>query len=111
MVRHIPKRLLIHTVSHKYTRTLDAFQKETFSGTRTIKYVRMDPSSSIVISKENQQIKLTSLLFYDCLNSSPRDVVFILDEVIVWNGQDFRIKVIDQIVDDHGTHHFELGLI
>lgn len=110
MIRPIPKKLLIHSVAHKYGRTINAYQKETFAETRTITYVRMEPTTAIVKSKENQEIKLTSMLLYDCVNSSPSGVVFALDEVIVWNGRDYRIKLIDPLHDTK-MHHYELGLV
>lgn len=71
----------------------------------------METSSKIVRDKNNAEIQLAATLFYDCKNSKPNGMCFAEDDVIIYNGENYQIKIVDSLYDEKKLHHFELGLI
>ena len=110
-MRPIPKTLLIHTVTLCKKGEEDRWGKDNPDYGTELTYVRMEPSGRIVRDKNNAEIQLAALLFYDCKNSSPRDVEFCVDDIIVFNGMKHKVETVDPLYDNRGLHHYELGLI
>jgi len=108
-MRPIPKKLLIHSATYKHTPVKDAWQHTTYTET-TLKHVRVEPSSAIKTSKDNKELQLKSVLFYDCVNSSPAGVEFIEENKITFNGTDYSIASVDPLYDGTRLHHVEVGL-
>lgn len=110
-MKPIPKKLLIHTVIlHKEVKK-DKWGKGELGAGTTLKDVRMEPSSKIVRDKSGAEIQLAATLFYDCKNSSPKNITFFADDIIVFNGQKHQVKTIEPLYDERRLHHYELGLI
>lgn len=110
-MRPIPKSLLIHTVMMYKKGEEDRWGKGNPDYGTELTYVRMEPSGRIVRDKNNAEIQLAAVLFYDCKNSSPRDVEFCVDDIIVFNGMKHKVETVDPLYDNSGLHHYELGLI
>lgn len=110
-MRPIPKSLLIHAVTLYKKGEEDRWGKGDPDYGTKLTYVRMEPSGRIVRDKNNAEIQLAAVLFYDCKNSSPRDVKFCVDDIIVFNGVKHKIETVDPLYDDKRLHHYELGLI
>ena len=110
--RPIPKQVLIHSVSHGYgTPVLDVYQNETFPNSRTITFVRVDPVSKRVLSKDSQEAQLNALLYYDAVNSLPTGISFARGDLITFNGIPYRVETVEPIYDAGRLHHAEIGLI
>jgi hypothetical protein len=109
-MKAIPKRLLIHTVTLERT-TRNRWGEEMVEDEQELTFVRIDPSGKIVRDKNNAEIQLAATLFYDCRNSRPRDVEFLVDDIIVFNGQKHKVQTIEALYDERKLHHYELGLI
>lgn len=107
----IPKRLLIHTVTHAKTTDNNRWDEGGLTDQQELNHVRMEPSSKVVRDKNNAEIQLASTLFYDCKNSRPRGIEFEIDDIILFNGQKHAIQLIDPLYDGVRLHHYELGLI
>lgn len=73
--------------------------------------VRMEPSSRIVRNKSGAEIQLAALLIFDCYNSRPRGTEFHEDDIIVFNGQKFRVQAVEPLYDRKKLHHYEMGLV
>lgn len=73
--------------------------------------MRLEPSTKVVRDKNNAEVQLAATLFYDCKNSSPRGVVFKTDDIIIFNGEMFKVQTIEPLYDVRKLHHFELGLV
>lgn len=111
-MRAIPKELLIHCVKLFKTKREDDFWEEDVAKTGTpVSDVRIEPSAKIVRDKNNAEIQLAATLFYDCKNSKPRGICFSVDDMVIFNGQKFRIQVVEPLYDRKKLHHYELGLI
>lgn len=110
-MRAIPRSLLIHTVTKARAVQTDRWGKEEISDQEEISFVRMEPSHRVIRDKNNAELQLSAVLFYDCRNSCPRGMTFSEDEVIVFNGQKHRIREIEPLYDGKRLHHYEIGVV
>ena len=110
-MRPIPKKLLIHTVTHARIASNDRWDEGSLTDQQELKCVRMEPSSKIVRDKNNAEIQLAATLFYDCKNSRPRGVDFAVDDIILFNGQKHAIQLIEPLYDGKRLHHYEQGVV
>lgn len=109
-MRPIPKKLLIHLAELK-TVTKNEWQEETTTTVADLKYIRIEPASKLVADKQNRQITISAVMFYDCRNSRPKAVEFAHGQRICWNGKDYTIEAIEPLYDGNKLHHYELGLV
>lgn len=107
----IPKKLLIHEVTHKKKVKKDRWGNGDEGPGQIIQNVRIEPSSKIVRDKNNAEVKLSAVMFYDCKNSKPRGVTFAEDDIIIFQGMRHRVQVVEPLYDERKLHHYELGLI
>lgn len=110
-MRAIPKSLLIHSVKLHKKVNVDRWGKGELDTGIDITSVRIEPSSRIVRDKNNAEIQLAATLFYDCKNSSPKDMTFCIDDIIVFNGAQYRVQTIEPLYDEKHLHHYEAGLV
>jgi len=111
MAQAIPYQLLIHSATHNYTPSHGNWGAETFAGTRALTYVRFEPSSKLITTKDNRQVQLAATMFYDCKNSAPSGVTFTEgDQIIQTGGRVYKVETVDNCNDEIGLHHYELGL-
>ena len=110
-MRQIPKRLLIHSVNFCKKPVKDSWGKEEEPKKTPLSFVRIEPSSTITRDKNNQEIKLSAVLFYDCKNSRPKDLKIAEDDLIVFNGQKLKVVSVDPCYDERRLHHYEIGLV
>lgn len=110
-MRAIPKKLLIHSATIKSISAEDRWGNITTTPPVDLNYIRLEPIKTIVKDSQNNEIQLNTLLFYDCKNSEPKDVVFAKETIITINGVDHTIKTLEPLYDERKLHHYELGLI
>ena len=110
VIKAIPKKLLIHKVTHAKEES-DRWGEATLKNEQDITHVRMEPFSKVVRDKNNVEIQLVATLFYDCRNSSPKEMEFDEDDIIVFNGQKYSIQTVEPLYDGERLHHMEMGLI
>lgn len=108
----IPRWARPHTVTYRHYTGTDIHQKALYDSPITIQYVRMEPTSKVVLSKENTQVQLVSVLFYDCQDSEPVNIGFTELDQIIFNGRKYTVMSVDILYDKTVTpHHYEIGLI
>lgn len=110
-VRYIPRALLIHSVTHGYNKTVDEWDNIIYANSQAINRVRVEPSTSLKMDKDNKQVQLNALMFYCPKTSTPQDIGFKLDEQITFNNRNYTIVNIELLYDNNKLHHIELGLI
>lgn len=110
-MRPIPKRLLIHTAELKTAGINNTWQDEKITDMTKLKKIRIEPCSRFVTAKDNRQVSLSAVLFYDCKNSRPKNQIFSQGQKVIWNGTEHIIETIEPLYDDNKLHHYELGLI
>jgi len=89
----------------------DRWGKESPGAEQELRCVRMEPSSKVVRDKNGAEIQLAATLFYDCQNSRPKGARFLVDDIIIFNGQKHSIQLVEPLYDGEKLHHYELGLI
>jgi hypothetical protein len=110
-MKPIPRKLLIHSAVIKSVTSADRWGKETTSPDVTLKYIRIEPSSKLVKDKQNNDLQLSALMFFDVKNSLPAGTAFAQDQIIVFNNREYRVQLIDELYDADKLHHYELGLV
>ena len=108
-MKPIPKHLMIHSADLK-TVTADKWQAETLTLLASLKKVRIEPISKLITDKQNRQITISAMLFYDCVVSMPQNVIFAEGQKIIFNGKKYTIETIEPLYDEKKLHHYELGL-
>ncbi len=111
VIKPIPKKLLIHTVTHAKEQKKDRWGKTELADEQELKRVRLEPTSKIVRDKNGAEVQLAATLFYDCKNSRPQGMVFAIDGTILFNGEKYSVQLVEPLYDGERLHHYELGLI
>lgn len=110
-MKPMPKALLIHSAKLLEVSTENTWQSEETIEIATLKNIRIEPLSKLVTAKDNTQVTLTAVLFYDCKNSRPSGVAFKQGQKVVFNGVEHIVETIELLYDGQKLHHYELGLI
>lgn len=111
VIKAIPKKLLIHTVTRAKEGEDDRWGNADLMDMQEVKLVRMGPSSKVIRDKSGAEIQLAATLFYDCRNSRPQGISFDVDDIIIFNDQKHRVVLVEPLYDGSKLHHYELGLI
>ncbi|MFI3172416.1 MAG: putative minor capsid protein [Eubacteriales bacterium] len=111
-IKAIPKHLLIHDITiHKLEAPTNRMASKIIGAGTEIKSVRIEPSEKLIRGKNQVDIKRDSILFFDCKNSSPRDTVFVVDDIVKWNSLTYQVVATEPLYDKKKLHHYEIGLI
>jgi len=108
-MKPIPRMLLIHTVTVLSDISKDTWGNETFGTKTVISNVRIEPKSKLIIDKQNNQVKISGLMFYDMVNSSPA-YSFEETDKIEFHGNMYNIAFLKKQYDANKLHHLEIGL-
>ncbi|WP_343084077.1 putative minor capsid protein [Blautia producta] len=111
VINAIPKKLLIHTVTRAIKSETDRWGNTELVNGQRVQHVRMEPSNGIVRDKNSAEIQLVATLFYDCKNSRPKGIDFVVDDIIIFNGQKYQAKLVIPFYDGEKLHHYELELM
>lgn len=109
-MRAIPKSLLIHHAS-LMQEIPGKWGPEGLQRKAELEHIRIETSSKIVRDKNNAEQQLSAMLFFDCRNSSPRDLQFQEDQIVDFHGLKHRIVAIDPLYDNRKLHHYEIGMV
>lgn len=123
MIRPIPKNLLIHSAEFITEFSPDKWGKSSDSETVQLKNIRVEPSAKHIIGGNGEFVQLAATLYFDCRNSSPRDVRFALKDDTVngkkvvlqkvsFEGRLYTVQTVEALYADRNrVHHYEAGLI
>lgn len=109
MMKAIPKKLLIHSALLSSYKDENVWGNSSLENKTKLERIRIEPTHKYVTTKENRQITLSAILFFDCVNSSPLNTVFKLGDRIKFNGTDYLVETVEPIYDTK-LHHYEIGL-
>lgn len=109
MMPPISRDLLIHDVD------LNAVEKNKF-GEETdrlidhLYFVRIEPSNEVVVTNDNANVQCTGKMFVDSCNTIPVGVPIVVGNTVVWDGNRYRVRKVDQYFDNVRLHHTEVLL-
>lgn len=106
MARPIPKRLLIHTVTHRVG-VPDKYGNIVFVDSE-IKNVRLEPNKKTVLSALGEGSEDKYLMFWDARYSSPAEFKEL--DRIIFDGTELTVREVFRAYDDSGLHHLEVYL-
>lgn len=109
MIRPMPKAILIHSVEYKELKGDGRYGKE-YEDPIILENVLIQPVSRISRSNTMDSIVYNSLMFYDCTNSTPKNINFVKDSIIIFNDEEMVINKVNPIYA-FDLHHYELELI
>lgn len=109
-MRPIPKKLLIHSAELSTPQSCDVWQKVSYSESVTLRHVRIEPCTKIVLGADNTQRQQTATLFFDTANSSPSDTEFTVGQRVQALGQTYAVLTVERLYDNRRLHHYEVGL-
>lgn len=123
MIRPIPKNLLIHSAELITEFSPDKWGKPQGCETVQLKNICVEPSAKHVIGGNGEFVQLAATLYFDCRNSTPRDVRFALKDDTVngkkavlqkvsFEGRLYAVQTVESLYADRNrVHHYEVGLI
>ncbi len=109
-MKPIPKHLLIHSAKAVKLSEPDTWNNRADETVTELSNVRVEPSSSLTITKDNRQVKLSAVLFFDIVNSKPAGFDFSETDIIETLGNRYEVISVDKLYDERGLHHYEVGL-
>lgn len=109
-MKPIPKNLLIHSAYAVELSEREGWDEPTEKNRTKLSQLRIKPSSTLRITKSNQQVQLAAVLFYDCRNSRPKNFDFSGVDKIEFEGEQYNIVSIQKQYDDKRLHHVEVEL-
>lgn len=110
-MRAIPRNLLIHSAKAYSEQTENTWNDKSRELIAELDRVRIDQSvSSLRLTRNNEQVQLSAVLFFDCRNSAPKDFDFSKTDIITACGSEYRVISVDKLYDERGLHHYEVGL-
>lgn len=109
-MRPIPKSLLIHS-AEAYKETKGDWGSSRLNPLGKLERIRIETSSKVVRDKNNKEVQLSALLFYDCRNSRGDTDVLKEDNIVDFQGDKYRIVAVDPMSDAKRLHHYEVGMV
>lgn len=109
-MKPIPKRLLIHRATAIKQNNADMWNNKADKLIAQLENIRVEPSDALEVTKDNRQIKLSAVLFFDCTHSKPTAFDFSETDIIEALGNRYEIISVDKLYDESKLHHYEVGL-
>ena len=109
-MRAIPKKLLIHKGELLEEAKGDWGPADPIH-LANLEKIRVESSNKIISDKNNVELRLEALMFFDCKNSRPSGQTFQEDQIYDFNGQKYRIVSVELLQDEDKPHHYEIGMV
>ena len=109
-MRPIQLSLLIHSATLRHPIALDAWQNVVYTDTE-LKHIRIEPCKKVSHKKDSTEVTLSSVLFFDCVNSRPRSVSFEVGDKLIFDGAEYTVLTAKALYDGCKLHHYEVVLV
>lgn len=106
----IPLNFLPHTIDLYKKIGDDRWGEKYIEEPIIIENVRLEHSTKLMKDKTGLEIQLKGILYFDNVNSKPKDAIFNVNDKIKFNGNEYTVKLIRPIVAIK-PHHLEIGLV
>lgn len=107
--RPIPKALLPHTVTLKTPRTEGVFFDDKHDEI-TLYNVRIEQDEKVRRGKSGDTRTKGAKMYYDCINSTPSDVDFKTEQLIIFCGVTYKIEAIKAVMAANKIHHYKIEI-
>jgi hypothetical protein len=106
----IPVALLPHNVTLKTSKTQGIFTDGDYDETE-IYNVRIEVSEKTRQSGSSELRTRGAKLYYDTVNSTPKDMEFKTGQLIVFGGDTFKIDAVRGVMSANKIHHYRVEMI
>lgn len=108
--RPIPRKLLPHTITYEEYTGGDGWENE-YAPPITINHVRVEPSTYLKRSANQEEILAKNIVFIDRVNSNPFTVLKEKGRVTS-NGEEYEVHKVDTFYTiGNNVHHLEVELV
>lgn len=120
MLKPIPSKILTHSGLLKVPTGTDRYGEPNYAEYNLTR-INIQASNAVIKSKDNKEVVLRSILFFDIRNSRPLglDLVTLKNQADSHNSQikilcgsnTYTVESVDSLTDDRGKlHHYQIGL-
>ena len=109
-MKPIPKNLLIHSAYAIRLGEPERWEAPPEIGRTKLSFLRFESYTTLRLSKTNEQVQLSGVLFYDCRNSRPKGYNFSHADKFEIDGVQYNIVGVQMQYDDKKLHHLEVEL-
>ncbi len=109
----IPKEILIHTAQLRVYSDSGIMGSPVLTEETPLLNVRVELSRSAAEDERGRRLCPAGILYFDCVNSGPEDVLILRDEcrsTVVFEGREMPVTGIKYIYGASGLHHLEVSL-
>lgn len=113
-VKPIPRQLLPHSATYyPELPTTDDWENPTGWGPPLIlRFVRFEPTTKVVLGKNNQEVQCSLLMYYDVRNSTgATEEYFLVGRRLDWTDGPHTVQSAEKLYESGVLHHWELLLV
>lgn len=111
-MRPIQRKYLPHTITLKRPGSINRYNKKLPGIETVINYVKCDFDYGIktLVKGEEKRVDLLNI-YFDAKNSSPNNVTFQKNDIIVYNNVEYTILTVAEMVARKKLHHLEIRCV
>lgn len=106
-MRPIPRAFLIHSATLLAATGASA---ETGTPIAELSRIRVETEQTQTEDREETQARRTAQLWYDVRQSLPRNVQFVPGQLVLYQGERYRIVAVKELYCGRRLHHLEISL-
>lgn len=111
LIRPIPRLALVNDGELLKAASVDGWGKTTFAEPVKLRYIRVTPVSSRQFSLSGDLPQISAVLYFDRVNSLPKNAVFDTGDTLKTCGREYKVKTVKKFYGASGkVHHLEVEL-
>lgn len=108
---NISKGFLIHSAEIFEIEKLDSDRKPIYKDSVLLSNIWIDSTDSQSEGSNGKQPSGNATLFFDCLNSEPKDFLFKKNMKVIFEEKEYFVQSIKSCYGLNGLEHYEVGLV
>ena len=106
-MRPIPRAFLIHSAT---LLAVAGTNEATAAPLAELTRIRVETEQTQTEDREETQARRTAQLWYDVRQSLPRNVQFVPGQLVLYQGERYRIVAVKELYCGRRLHHLEISL-
>ena len=106
-MRPIPRAFLIHSAT---LLAAAGTNEATAAPLAELSRIRVETEQTQTEDREETQARRTAQLWYDVRQSLPRNVQFVPGQLVLYQGERYRIVAVKELYCGRRLHHLEISL-